>query len=545
MKDKYKIILVDDETDVAEIISHKLDWNALGFSNPVICNNGLEALEEAEKIRPEVVMTDITMPYMNGLELAKKLKDEYPNIRIIIFSGYDEFEYAQEAIHIQAEEYILKPIDAEQLKKTFLKIKNTLDKEYDAQQNISKLESYYNESLPMLQESFYSALIEHKIPSNKIKHYLNDYSIDLNSPLYCVCIFHVSTRAINRKMNPLYVSVSVRKLAEEKLEKKWKAKFFNYQENTVMIAQLNQQKDVKILIDGCDKFARLCEDVADAVVTIGVGYTCDKVVDLYRSYEGARLAVSYRALYGTTKAINIDEIEPEKSTKPLTIETETLKEVFKRIKIYDRDKLSQAIDAFLEETTSTLTKVPEFRFYVMQLVSEMYSFASENNLALNELFTSYHDIILQVEKLELSDLSNWMHELCIKMQDMINEQRSNTTNQFIIKAIDYINENYNDPNLSFEALCNYLNVSYAYFSTIFKKETGQTFTSYLTAIRMNKAVDLLLEAKDKTYNVALDVGYSDANYFSYVFKKTYGISPFKYRSKFSKESNISDKGQLK
>lgn len=536
MKEKYKVLLVDDESDVAHVISRKLNWNELGFQEPIICGNGLEALEEAEKDRPDVVMTDITMPYMTGLELARKLKDEYPNIRIIIFSGYDEFEYAQEAIHIQAEEYILKPIDADKLKDVFIRIKEGLDKEVDAQQNMSKLESYYKDSLPTLQESFYTALMENKIPSDKLDYYITNYSIELNSHYYCVVIFHVSTHTLKEEMNPLYLSISVRKLAEEKLSEKWKGKFFNYQDNVVMIAQMDESKDIKELTDDCDKFTRLCESVVKAVVTIGLGNVCDSIIDISRSYEGARLAISYRALYGTTKAINIDEIEPEKSTKPLTIETETLNEVFKRIRIYDRKSLDEAIDAFLNETTSTLTKVPEFRFYVMQLVSEMYSFASENKLELDELFTSYHDIIMQVEKLELKDLNTWMHDLCHKMQDMINVQRTNTTKNFIIKAMDYVSENYSDSTLTAESLCNYLNVSYAYFSTVFRKETGKTFTTYLTETRMNKAVDLLLNQNEKTYIIAHDVGYTDPNYFSYVFKKTFGVSPNHYKQKAENKS---------
>lgn len=531
MKEKYKVLLVDDESDVAQVISRKLNWNELGFEEPTICSNGLEALDAAEKNRPDVVMTDITMPYMNGLELAHKLKDQYPNIRIIIFSGYDEFEYAQEAIHIQAEEYILKPIDSDKLKDVFIRIKEGLDKEFDEQQNISKLESYYKDSLPTLQESFYSSLIENKIPSDKLDYYVNNYQINLNSPYYCAVILHVSTHTLKEELNPLYLSVSIRKLAEEKLNDKWNGKFFNYQDNVVMIAQLNEENDIKQLTDDCDKFTRLCESVAKAIVTIGVGNVCSSLLDISRSYEGARLAISYRALYGTTKAININEIEPEKSTKPITIETESLHEVFKRIRIYDRESLDSAIDVFLNETTSSLTKVLEFRFYVMQLVSEMYSFASENKLELDQLFTSYHDIITQIEKLELKDLSEWMHDLCHKMQDMVNEKRTTTTKNFIIKAMDYVSEHYSDSNLTAESLCNYLNVSYAYFSTVFRKETGKTFTNYLTETRMNKAVDMLLNQNEKTYIIAHDVGYTDPNYFSYVFKKTFGVSPNHFKAK--------------
>ncbi len=532
MRDKYKVILVDDEIDVAERISHKINWNEIGFEEPVICNNALEALEVSEKIKPEVVMTDITMPYMNGLELAHKLKEEYPNIRIIIFSGYDEFEYAQEAVHIQAEEYILKPIDSEKLMQIFEKTKKSLDKEYDEKQNVHKLESYYKDSLPILQESFYSSLMEGKVPVEKLEHYKNNYSIQLDGPYYCAVIIHVSTHSLNKQINPLYVSISVRKLAEEKLCDQWNGKLFTYQGNTVMIAQLNSQdSEITRLTDECDKFTRLAKGVADATVTIGIGRVCSNLIDISNSYAGARMAVSYRAIYGTTKAINISEIDPEQSKQVVSVSNEALDDVFKKIRMNNQSGLSTAIHDYLSMSTTKITKVPEFRFFVMQLASRLYGFAVVNKLDQNEIFNSYHDIIMQVEKLELKDLEEWMRNICFKMQQMISVKRSNTTKNFIIKAVDYVSENYTNPDLTVESICSYLNVSYAYFSTVFKKEVGKSFTSFLTELRLKRAVELLLEKDEKTYIIAHDVGYSDPNYFSYVFKKAYGVSPNKYRLK--------------
>ncbi len=532
MRDKYKVILVDDEIDVAERISHKINWNDIGFEEPVICNNALEALEVSEKIKPEVVMTDITMPYMNGLELAHKLKEEYPNIRIIIFSGYDEFEYAQEAVHIQAEEYILKPIDSEKLMQIFEKTKKSLDKEYDEKQNVYKLESYYKDSLPILQESFYSSLMEGKVPVEKLEHYKNNYSIQLDGPYYCAVIIHVSTHSLNKQINPLYVSISVRKLAEEKLCDQWNGKLFTYQGNTVMIAQLNSQdSEITRLTDECDKFTRLAKGVADATVTIGIGRVCSNLIDISNSYAGARMAVSYRAIYGTTKAINISEIDPEQSKQVVSVSNEALDDVFKKIRMNNQSGLSTAIHDYLSMSTTKITKVPEFRFFVMQLASRLYGFAVVNKLDQNEIFNSYHDIIMQVEKLELKDLEEWMRNICFKMQQMISVKRSNTTKNFIIKAVDYVSENYTNPDLTVESICSYLNVSYAYFSTVFKKEVGKSFTSFLTELRLKRAVELLLEKDEKTYIIAHDVGYSDPNYFSYVFKKAYGVSPNKYRLK--------------
>ena len=115
----YSVMLVDDEEEVIQIIMKKLDWASMGFQIVGYAHNGAEALELAEECQPDVVMTDIKMPYMDGLELSRRLKERYPSIRIIIFSGFDEFEYAKEAIRIEVEEYILKPIDAGELQELF------------------------------------------------------------------------------------------------------------------------------------------------------------------------------------------------------------------------------------------------------------------------------------------------------------------------------------------------------------------------------------------------------------------------------------------
>lgn len=114
--EKYSVLLVDDEEDVIQIIMKKMDWESMGFQIVGYAHNGVEALEMAEELQPDVVMTDIKMPYMDGLTLSRKLKELYRTVKIIIFSGFDEFEYAKEAIQIEVEEYILKPIDAGNLK---------------------------------------------------------------------------------------------------------------------------------------------------------------------------------------------------------------------------------------------------------------------------------------------------------------------------------------------------------------------------------------------------------------------------------------------
>ena len=149
--DNYKVVLVDDEVEVIDAIEQRIHWDILGFEVVGSATNGVKALELVEKQQPDVVITDIKMPYMDGLELARRLNKEYQNIHIIIFTGFDEFEYAKEAVHLEVEEYMLKPINALELTECMKRLKKTLDKEREERLNVTKLENYLKDSLPVLQ----------------------------------------------------------------------------------------------------------------------------------------------------------------------------------------------------------------------------------------------------------------------------------------------------------------------------------------------------------------------------------------------------------
>ena len=181
--EKYSVLLVDDEEDVIQIIMKKMDWESMGFQIVGYAHNGVEALEMAEELQPDVVMTDIKMPYMDGLTLSRKLKELYRTVKIIIFSGFDEFEYAKEAIQIEVEEYILKPIDAGNLKEVFGRIHEKIGREMDEKRNVDKLREYYMESLPILQENFYTSLMTDVFLRGRLKNIFLTIRLILPAPV--------------------------------------------------------------------------------------------------------------------------------------------------------------------------------------------------------------------------------------------------------------------------------------------------------------------------------------------------------------------------
>ena len=331
-------------------------------------------------------------------------------------------------------------------------------------------------------------------------------------------------------MNPVLLSVSVRKLLEERMDEKWGCKFFSYQGSTVMIAQLPSQKDASAFTDDCDRLCRLAESICKANVTIGVGSTTENLSEIDTSYHGARDAVSYRVLYGHTKAINISEISPMEKDDSAPAEENTLLDVFKKMKMADAEDVKEAAEKYIDNNTKAQATIQNYRFFVMELVSELYKFARTNQLELGDVFDLSSDVYSVASQMEPGELSGWFTGVCLKMHELIDYKRNDTTRSFVSKAQEYVADHYADQDLSVDFICSYLGVSSAYFSTVFKKETGKTFVGYLTDYRMEKAERMLLETDEKTYIIAQEVGYSDPNYFSYVFKKQFGVSPSKYKN---------------
>ena len=526
---QYSVLLVDDEEEVFQVIMKKLDWEGMGFHIAGYARNGVEALEMAEELQVDVVMTDIKMPYMDGLTLCKKLKELYQNIKVIIFSGFDEFEYAKEAIKIEAEEYILKPINANELREVFERIKLNLDKELDEKRNIEKLREYYMESLPILQENFYISLLDGRIPADQIARYADSYQIDLQGAYYVIAVLHIS-KSGEEAMDPFLQAVSVRKLAEERLEGVWNSRAVTYLGDIIVFTQLEDGEAVTGFTDQMDKICKMAKRVCGVQVTAGIGHVVETPAEIPLSYQGAKDAVSYRVLYGNTRAISISEVSP-KETADLPWEETYIKRIVKKIKLGEAEPLKEAVAELIDQISVSKISLQEYRILNMGLVTEIIRFVNNNQLSIEEIFGEGSDLYSQAQHLESpQDLGDWLEKICLQIQKHILSDRRDSTNAFVQKAKEYVEEHYSEQELNIDTVCNFLNVSAAYFSTIFKKETGKTFINYLTDYRMEQAVELLLTRNEKTYIIAEKVGYSDPNYFSYVFKKQFGMSPSKYKT---------------
>ena len=244
----------------------------------------------------------------------------------------------------------------------------------------------------------------------------------------------------------------------------------------------------------------------------------------------AREAVSYRGIYGATKAINIKEIAPQEMVQSGSAGEMEMANLFKMIRLGSEQEVLDAVNRYWNQISFPSKSLQQHHIAVMEMVSALYRFSSNNEISMEDFGGDMGKLYTKLLDLEPETLHKWLRETSLSFREKLIHARSRSTKSFVLKAEEYVRNNFYDEEISLDRICEILGVSSSYFSTIFKKETGKSFIGYLTDYRMEQASRLLIETNEKSYIIAKQVGYTDPNYFSYVFKRRYGVSPSKYRT---------------
>lgn len=270
-----------------------------------------------------------------------------------------------------------------------------------------------------------------------------------------------------------------------------------------------------------------------AVVTVGIGQVCGEIPDLFKSYASAREAVSYRVIYGSSRAINMKEIVPQEAGSPGVTNDAQLSGLFKMIRLGSEEDIVKAVDTYLHHASLHERSLQQYHIDIMELVSGLYRFSVNNEIPAEVFSGDMRKLYGNILDMDFGVLKKWLTDLSLSFREELNNARSRSTKSFVSRAQEYVHNNYADEGLSLDGICQVLGVSNSYFSTVFKKKTGSSFIGYLTDYRMDQASRLLIETNEKSYVIAQKVGYTDPNYFSYVFKRRFGVSPNRYRTEHS------------
>lgn len=528
----YRVLLADDEEEIRSGISRKIDWAGLGFSLVGEAGNGEEALELSEQLQPDVVLTDIKMPFMDGLELCRRLRQSLPAAKLVVFSGFDDFEYARQAVGMGVSEYILKPINAPELADVLTKLREQLDRQRLERRDMETLRRRYEESLPTLREVFFTRLLDGKLSTDLIQERAARYEIQLPDGLWTAALVQASSLSDKGGATQdelLLLSVSAFLQKHFSLEG-CSIQSLLYNDAVALLICLDRMDRLYPLLEELERLSLLSQSYLGVPLTAGVGLPCRGLEELHPSAEGARAALDYRVLVGSSRVIYIGDLEPQ-TAAPLSFEDEDQQDLTAAVKLGTPEQVSQVIHNLMERLRQSDLSLSRCHLFLLETVTCMVRLARSGNVAVEAVFGPHFTGAVSISAFSsLDELGQWLTQRCLKLQELLGRQRSDSTGRLVEQAKDFIATHYTDSSLSVETLCSFLHLSPTYFSTLFKRAVGMSFTAYVTEIRMEQAARLLRESDEKTYLIAERTGYTDPNYFSYVFKRHFGVSPSKFRA---------------
>lgn len=529
-----KVFLVEDEVVVREGIKNSIDWEKNGLFFCGEASDGELAYPMIVKEKPDIVITDIRMPFMDGLELARLVKKDMPWVKIIILSGYGEFEYAKEAIDIGITQYLLKPISKQELTKCLITIRDRIIAEQNEHAAFEKykavLKEYYAEDKRRL---FYD-MVGGQCSLEDIMERGKRLNLDLQAGAYNIILYII--RDINQMQDDSKAAGLAKEL-EELLEKHVNAVIFDcLLEGNALLLKGEDIGEVSRLQDKIvGQMKQVLSGHKDIFYFGGIGKPVEDISGLAVSFQEAGRVFAYRYILDESRILDYRDIAQAGQLQDDGMDLDNILHLNKKkAEEFLRSGSKKDIHYFVEEYLKCISNDSRssllFRQYI---IVDMYyiavAFAQEMGFGRENIAEPFND------KLRLNMLSSfemirqYIEEIFGHVIDLRDNISSSKFNDIINRAKTYINDNYTNDKLSLNQVASHVYLCPTYFSAIFSQKTGQTFIQYLTDLRMSKAKELLKCTDMKTAEIAYAVGYKDPHYFSYLFKKTQNCTPKQYR----------------
>lgn len=420
----YRIMLVDDEEEVRKAIIRKIAWEQLGFVMVGDAENGEDALEKLEQLEPDVVMTDIRMPYMDGLTLSARIRDKYPSLKILIFSGYDDFEYAKQAIKLNVTEYILKPVNGEELTQILNRIRISLDEEIEQRRNITALQKSYLGSLPILRELFLNDLVRRTTDIDTVVPKLREYGIDiLDARKWLAVVIHIEqieqseTQVLSQHQE--LIPISVRGLVEDHLKSYCRNAIFNSADGITVIVAVDENNTQTGLINLLNDICKESKRVLEVSITVGVGHSCNSLKEISRSYQSAVDALGYRAIVGIGKTIYINDVEPVICGK-LQLDVKSEAELTAAVKFGPKELISNVIQSLVAHMDEVKVHARQYQAYMLSIVNCITRTMQQYDLDIGEMFDSenwYTAIMEGIYRKE--EFAEWLLPIALRMNEAL------------------------------------------------------------------------------------------------------------------------------
>ena len=540
-----KIFLAEDEVIVRETIKRMIPWEELGFELVGEAADGEMALPLLIRQKPDLLITDIKMPFMDGLTLAKLAKKELPELKIVILSGYDDFNYAKQAINIGVEDYLLKPITKNALIERLSEIRSRYEHEKTQKEYYEKFQREMQAYEKNSSRDFFEALVRGSMDMMEVYKKAEKLGVDIVAEAYNILIFTMNSEEDFSGQKEGYSEWEAESLEmlEEFFSGHPSAMLFRSNIFSYGVLLKGQKESIKEITKECVGKIQgiLKRKESKREWFLAVGQPVERLSQIKKSYHTASRAFSQRYLY-VENILYYDEMEmmEHRSGQADTNDNAYLKKV--DVNALNPAILQKFLSNGIQEETENFVK--DYFYAIGQ--EPMESLVFRNYVILNVRFsviTFLKGLGCDTEGMEPENTEEILAESgkniesaiayaekMVSQAITIRDQNSGNKNCSILKtAVDFIESHYMEEEISLNTVANVANVSANHFSALFSQNMGQTFIEYLTSLRMNKAKELLRCTGMRSSEIAGEIGYKDAHYFSYLFKKTQGMTPSDYR----------------
>ena len=529
-----KVFLAEDEFIIREGIKNNIDWQAHGYEFCGEASDGELAFPLIQKTRPDILITDIKMPFVDGLALSRLVKKELPETEIIILSGYEEFDYAKEAIQVGVARYLLKPINGETLLQEIDSVAEIILGKQKEKEIREKYQKEMEENSLRDQMDLFQHLVTGDCSMEELLSVADKLDLKIMAPWYSIVLLKIQSMKHDYEEysgSIVVVDERIVKLAEPEhvliFDRALEGRAFLFKadsEEELLAYQKEYLGDVKEVLSG----------YANLRYFGGIGTPVNRLREIPASFEDASHAFAHRYLVAESCILDSSLLMQEgaaehedfriSAVNPEQIDRTKMQEF---LRTGDLDEVVYFVDEFFGKLDGGAMKSRIFRQYItMDAYFSIVDFLKGLGLQKDEIEAPDQDSsILQDEKSAMDYIVRIMEKALVLRE----KKASSRYEDVVSEVIHYIEDNYAQEELSLNLLASHVNFSPNHLSMIFSQQTGQTLIRYLTDYRMNRAKELLRCSSKKSSVISMEVGYKDPHYFSYLFKKTQGMTPTQYR----------------
>ncbi|MCM3629830.1 response regulator [Paenibacillus glycanilyticus] len=530
----YKVLIVDDEYYFRQALKISLPWSELGFQIAGEAKNGAEALELMPEVEPDVVLVDMNMPIMDGLEFIHKAKEIGGKTKFLVLSGHSEFAYARQAVQLGVFNYVLKPINEEELQGSLLAMKELIRTERRGELELDDLRKQASEGLSVRKEQVLNGWLRGsgQDTSESERDQLREMGIKLEGMHYRAVVVDLDPsedRNYEDSSMPIR-QAKMQEIAQRHMQSWFPCACCHDQDARLVLIIGSPEGDFNGLETICERIRLNIQNDLASTVTIGLGNGRESFRSISASYKEALIALKNRFVWGGNKVF-VHSLLAETEIKAGLFSVEKRSGLLMFMRVGNLSETEEWLSRFFQDARVQKASMEMLLLAGIEIVSTCLEFLAEGSQSFEDVFrdTTQPDMIQHVQRMKtISELEDWIRTTILRAMDHVHSRKTNRAVKVIEEVKTYISRHYGNEELRIEDIARSVHMNYNHLCFVFKKETTSTINDYLTEVRIMKAKELFDQGEKVIQSVANKVGYADANYFSKCFKKQMGITPSKY-----------------